>query len=268
MENLTTLPNVKSWLGVTTANDDGFLQLLINNSSRFIHTFLQRRVLFYSANSEIQDGYNTATIYLKKYPVLSVSSLIVGTQTIPVLAAGDTSSMGAILDPFDGQPPGSPQALSLRGYRFRPGQSNISIQYTSGYVIQNEPYTISGSSLVYTVNAPYGNWGADNGVTYANGNKLTPVSDSPAQGQYEVTNGIYTFAAADAGASILISYSYIPSDLEQACIELVGERYRYKNRIGEVSKSLGGQETISFSQKSMSDYIAGLLQPYQSVILC
>jgi len=47
---------------------------------------------------------------------------------------------------------------------------------------------------------------------------------------------------------------------------MVGERYRYKNRISEVSKSLGGQETMALSQKDMPDFIRTLLQPYKRVI--
>ena len=61
---------------------------------------------------------------------------------------------------------------------------------------------------------------------------------------------------------MLVSYSYIPADIEDACINMVAERYNYKSRIGYISKSLGGQETVTFSQKDMPDFIRTLLQPY------
>src|SRR5581483_357876 len=38
--------------------------------------------------------------------------------------------------------------------------------------------------------------------------QLTRVATSPAQGQYSVSAGVYTFAAADAGAAVVISYDY------------------------------------------------------------
>jgi hypothetical protein len=43
---------------------------------------------------------------------------------------------------------------------------------------------------------------------------------------------------------------------------MVGERYNYRSRPGIVSKSVGGQETVSFSQKYMPDFITTMLQPY------
>jgi hypothetical protein len=60
-------------------------------------------------------------------------------------------------------------------------------------------------------------------------------------------------------------YPVPPPDLAQACIELVALRYRERTRIGEVSKSMGGAETVSYSQKDMSDSIKTLIQQYRLV---
>lgn len=51
---------------------------------------------------------------------------------------------------------------------------------------------------------------ADFGVMYANGTPLVKVAAGPAQGQYSVNpaTGTYTFAAADEGAAVLISYTW------------------------------------------------------------
>ncbi|MFZ3310185.1 MAG: hypothetical protein WA280_12540 [Xanthobacteraceae bacterium] len=49
----------------------------------------------------------------------------------------------------------------------------------------------------------------DYGVFYAaSGAQLTPVTASPAQGQYSVSSGVYGFNTADNGAAVLIYYSY------------------------------------------------------------
>lgn len=65
--------------------------------------------------------------------------------------------------------------------------------------------------------APYGvqvgdgaNFDADQGVLYAaTAAPLVRVAANPAQGQYAVAgDGAYTFAAADAGVGVLISYSH------------------------------------------------------------
>lgn len=49
----------------------------------------------------------------------------------------------------------------------------------------------------------------DLGVQYAaTGQKFTKVASGPTIGQYSYSAGVYTFAAADAGAAVLISYEY------------------------------------------------------------
>ncbi len=60
-------------------------------------------------------------------------------------------------------------------------------------------------------------------------------------------------------------YSTTPPEMAQACVELVALRYRERTRIGEVSKSLGGAETVTYSQKDLSDGIKTLLQQYRLV---
>jgi len=49
----------------------------------------------------------------------------------------------------------------------------------------------------------------DFGVFYgATGVQLSPVASAPSQGQYSVASGVYTFNAADNGATVLIYYSF------------------------------------------------------------
>ena len=60
-------------------------------------------------------------------------------------------------------------------------------------------------------------------------------------------------------------FATTPPDIAQACIELVAQRYRERARIGEVSKALGGGETVTYAQKDMSEPIATLLQQYRAV---
>jgi len=60
-------------------------------------------------------------------------------------------------------------------------------------------------------------------------------------------------------------YVVTPPDLAQACIELVALRYRERSRIGEVARAVGGGETVSYSQKDMSDAIKTMIQQYRLV---
>jgi hypothetical protein len=86
---------------------------------------------------------------------------------------------------------------------------------TGGVVnIPSEPWAVPASNP-YQVTATNGaTFVTDLGVTYATtGLALTKVASAPAAGQYAVSTsgGIYTFAAGDAGASVLIAYTYTSS---------------------------------------------------------
>ena len=65
--------------------------------------------------------------------------------------------------------------------------------------------------------------------------------------------------------SYTAGYSTTPPEIAQACIELVALRYRERTRVGEVSKALGGGETVSYLQKDMSAAVLTLLQQYRVV---
>jgi hypothetical protein len=73
----------------------------------------------------------------------------------------------------------------------------------------------SGSQIVFgpsisVVNAA--TFVDDLGVINVNtGVQLTPVVSAPTTGQYSVSKGVYTFAAADAGNQVSISYEYTKS---------------------------------------------------------
>ena len=160
-----------------------------------------------------------------------------------------------VLDGADVAPPGRPQRLNLRGGAFPRGIANIAITYRAGYEIIGEgaivppaaPFTIQAA-------APFGAWALDTGV-----------AGLPAGASYGAAAGLYTFSAQAAGASVSLAYGYVPFDIAQATIEWVADRYAARTRIGQSSKSLGGQETTSFIVKAMPDAVARLLQPYRRV---
>ena len=278
LNRLVDLERVKDWVGATSNSDDLLLTRLIDGVSRFILSYLQRPTLFQNTFTDIYDGYGTNRQALRNWPVINVSSVTIGFNEVapfqvpPIVTPYTLIGVGYVFDPWDGYPPGRTQFVSLRGYYFARGNSNVQIVYESGFVVQNESQTVpSGTNNVLAVNAPNGSWAVDQGVTYVtSGLPLTAVPYNPSTslsvGQYMVSRGNYYFATADASAAVLISYSYVPADIEQVAMEMVAERYSYKNRVGLISKTLAGNETMSYSQKSMPDFLASILQPYRKVI--
>lgn len=261
--DLTTLADVKAWLGRSDANSDTALSALITRASRQIASYLARPLILPHAASE--RGRGASRILLGDWPVLSIASVTVDGEAI---AQAGARTPGWSLEPWNGAPPGRPQILSLRSFGDAlTGGRRLDIAYRAGYAVLDEPQTIAGGAL--TAAAPYGAWGTDEGVAYADGVPLSAVASAPAQGQYApgATAGTYLFNAADNGAAVLLSYGYVPADLADACIELVAERYKYAQRIGEKSHSLGGNETVSFDNTRLTPLVVSLLQPYRRVVV-
>ena len=75
------------------------------------------------------------------------------------------------------------------------------VSYQEGGTIPSTPFAVT------VINSA--TFDADLGVAYAsNGKQFTRVASAPTVGQYTVAAGVYTFAAADTGLAVLVSYSY------------------------------------------------------------
>lgn len=256
--DLTTLENVKGWLNISTANDDALLNRLISASSKFVQSWLNRQLSVID-QTVTRNGTGTSMLAFGDQPVLAVASVVIAGQAIP--ASVDGVSAGYVFDA---------RMLYLIGYKFPMGMQNVKIAYTYGYrksaeasiIPASATYTIFAASLALP-------WNADISVNYTGGAALVKVTSSPSVGQYTCLDvgGIwtYTFSAADAGRGIGITYSYTPPEIEQAVIELVSLRHRERNRIGENSKSIGG-EVVSYSVKDMPDSVKTILNNYRRVV--
>jgi hypothetical protein len=76
---------------------------------------------------------------------------------------------------------------------------------------------------------------------------------------------VFTRRLQNVTMTYTAGYAAVPADIVQACIELVCQRYRERTRIGEVSKAMMSGETITFSQKDMSEPVKTLLSQYRAV---
>ena len=96
----------------------------------------------------------------------------------------------------------SGQALGSLYFGLSPSLGVVQTQFGETTAVPaSSPYTYSTNNHATFV--------ADQGVVYASSAlPLKQVASSPVQGQYSVSGGVYAFAAADAGQSVLISYTY------------------------------------------------------------
>jgi hypothetical protein len=96
----------------------------------------------------------------------------------------------------------SGQALGSLFFGLTPSVGGAQTQFGETTTVpSSSPYTYSSINHTTFV--------ADQGVVYASSSlPLKQVASSPSTGQYSVAAGVYTFSSGDAGAAVLISYTY------------------------------------------------------------
>jgi hypothetical protein len=260
-ERLTTLTQVKDYLEIQTDESDSFLTRLIVSASQFVLTWIGRDTFGLRSYTQNFRGTGRPSVMLFNWPVQSVTSVgIAGSEVAasPIGNLGNPSSGYVVSDVRFGQ-----QQVNLYGYNFWSGAPSQVI-YSAGFQT-SQTIAIPGTPFQVTT-SDAGQWIADIGVTIA-GAAAVKVASGPTVGQYSVDEwGTYLFAGADTGKVAVITYDYVPFDVSFAVTELIGEWYKRKDRIGVLSKTLGGQETVTFSQKDMGESIRSTLQPYTNVV--
>lgn len=180
--DLTDLTSVKTWLEITTTNNDTLLGQLITAASAWIVDYLSRPILS-ASYTETRKGTGNDSMTMRAYPITAVASI-----------AWNGTSITAAADPIAGSP---------------------------GFLFDGRRIDLIGNVFPY-------------------------------------------------GCPVVISYTagYVtaPADVQQACTELVGEAYKRRERIGQTSKTLGGQETVAFSQKDMNEAVRTALASYRNTV--
>lgn len=254
--DLTRLAQVREWLSGQAAlstDNDALLKRLISSASVFALGYINRGIAVASYD-EWYDSGGVNFLSLRQWPIRTVTSIQFAGCEITQPASGNPLTNGWLVSP--------PTRLEVRGRHFPRGRSTVRVQYSAGYSTEGEAQAVPASgSPVVTTNLC---WLGDLGVKLADGTALVAVTGAPGAGQYSVDEGIYTFNVAQAGAAVSISYSSVPPDLEQAIIELVGERFRQKDRIGLNSQSLAQGETVNYLVKDMSENVRLTLERYQN----
>lgn len=122
--DLTTLTNVKQYLGLTVATDDALLTRLISALSAFVQTWLGRTIAS-AAYVDTVDGVGGSKLQFANYPVTAVASVKVDGVAVPAAPVPAVRGWSGYVF--------TPTQIALQGYCFTRGYSNVVVNYTAGY---------------------------------------------------------------------------------------------------------------------------------------
>lgn len=263
VERLTTLAAVKDWLDLpadSTASDAGIQRTIVAASQYIVNYLNWPKGFGVHEYTQFSRGNGKTSLPLKNWPIVAITSVDIGGATV---GASTFSNGMPSTGYYVGESRAAPMTLDLYGSGFWMG-APVNIVYKAGFQT-SEAFTLVSGEKVTPSSA--GQWIGDLGVMDGNTPMIKIASGTPTAGHYSVDeNGAYTFAVADAGKVVTITNSYCPFDVSQAATELVAEWLKRKDRIGLLSKSLGGQETITFSTQDMSGPILSILNTYRNVV--
>jgi hypothetical protein len=80
-----------------------------------------------------------------------------------------------------------------------------------------------------------------------------------------VSGWCFPFGYGNVEVSYTAGYATVPADIEQACIDMIGDWFKYRDRIGQLSMGIEGQ-TISFTNVPIPARAKGVLNGYRAVV--
>ncbi len=119
--DLTTLANVKQYLGLTSADFDDLLARMITACSTAISSYINRQLLS-ASYSEHRDGTGSGVMIVADYPLISVQSLSINGNSIN--ASSGYGQTGYSFDDI---------SIYLTNMCFTKGRRNVSVVYTAGF---------------------------------------------------------------------------------------------------------------------------------------
>lgn len=269
---------------ISPSVDDNEIQAAITAFSQWLLKYTGQPSLNAVASaSEVYDGNGNNQLFLRGWPILNLTALTINGVAIP--ASTGFNSWGAFVEqsgksialrngptgvisfPYPWAPTGV-GAPGRRGPNFAYGKGNITVEYTAGYPptpVVNEVDTIAAQ----TIALQQGPWASDGGVVfYPSLVPLTPVANSPAAGEYAVSNGLYVFNVADNAAQVAVTYDInrAPFDLEYAVRCAVAINYKRKGWQDQASKTVNTREAVSTVRYRDWDFApreAAVFQSYQ-----
>lgn len=86
-----------------------------------------------------------------------------------------------------------------------------------------------------------------------------------ARGLLRLRGGLFSRGTGNVQITYTSGYATVPPAIERACVRIVGWRYKERERIGQVSKSIGS-ETITYATAAAATDVLNTLDVYKRVV--
>ena len=280
---LTSLANLKSWMGITASTDDAVLEAAIDRATARIETYLGRNIKERSY-SEWRNGAGVDAIQLRQWPVSQVSGVWTGAYAALVVSSNPSS--GYIRASISvNQETGTPSLLLTRTandgttttdvetFANRPTTADLQIainntppfQCTLGKNIRSVQLRprAAGDVVLSTVTLFAADTASEYTYDYDIGRLMI---DQSWWAYWPLERGIMPDAVKSVLVEYTAGYATVPDDIEQACIEVAAMMYRDRRRdAGLASESLGDYSYTRANRAEIDAVMSGLLGSWTEI---
>jgi len=265
---LTSLANLKSWIGINDHGDDLQLEGAIDRASSIVESYLDRKILSRTYHEWI-DAFSQRTIAVQHHPITDIKTISFGTAEAiyltldnadDVLATVENDGANLKFNRVNASGVASSASLAFSTY---PTTSQLVAQINSA--VTGFTSTLTKNAYSYTLHRFGGR-----GMVEANMN-LTHARDNISEYRVEFDTGrvhllsdrfpnyraddrlTHRFPGTFQGLFIeyTAGFSAVPADVEQVAIEIAAELYRL--RLEDTSKNSESLGDYSYSRVSSDE---------------
>jgi hypothetical protein len=279
---LTSLANLKSWLGISASTDDAVLEAAIDRATARIETYVGRQVKE-RTYTEWRSGAGVDAIRLHQWPVSQISGVWTGAYAALVVGSGDATDIRASIS--INQETGTPAAVLNRttsagvtttttlSFATYPTTAALAtaIGATAGFTCtlgknirtaQLRPRA-AGDVVLATVTLFAADTASEYTYDYDTGRLAI---DQSWWAYWPLERGIMPDAVKSVCVEYTAGYASVPDDIEQACIEIAAMMYRDRRRdSGLASESLGDYSYTRANRAEVDAVMSGLLADWREI---
>ena len=278
---LTSLSNLKSWLGITTSTDDAVLEAAIDRATSRIESYLERNIKERSY-AEWRSGEGVSTIRLYQWPVSQVTSVFSGNIAVMVIGAKGNNLRASIAVNQE-----TPTPAVVATYTDIAGATTAtSIPFATYPTVSDVAAQIGATgafNATVTKNLRAVQMRPRAGADCVLASMTLYGADTPSEFTYDYERGRLTIDRSwfaywplqkgimpNVAKSILIEYTAgyatVPDDIEQACIEVASMLYRDRRRDGNLqSEGLGDYNYSRATVAEMNAKLDSLLERWKEI---